>query len=258
MQSFSSTSIYRTGLQKLSIYGHFQQHLYCTCAGTVIYELPCKFTHRRSIRRPRFPIRVQNFSNSATFFRSFLHFICWMSAIFLLPVFWPTDLESIPHASTPMSIIPTRSEVDMIIHCRVVAFLSADMSRDLWPVTLTFDLLTLNTSHMAGHVINLATLPIRCWVMSYNVSHWLPLKMRTRPLSMRRITWPVSRESKTITYLESPTPIWLSLCNFYWATTTIKGRLLSSRPMLAIFWRKNSKCRRNGAQKWRFWGKMGV
>jgi len=64
-----------------------------------------------------------------------------------------------------MSIIPTRSEVDMTIHCRVVAFLSADMSWDLWPVTLTFDLLTLNTSHMAGHVINLATSPIRCWVM---------------------------------------------------------------------------------------------
>ena len=26
-----------------------------------------KFTHRRSIRRPRFPIRVQNFSDLATF-----------------------------------------------------------------------------------------------------------------------------------------------------------------------------------------------
>jgi len=49
------------------------------------------------------------------------------------------------------------------------------------------------------------------------------------------------------------------LCNFYWATTTIKGRLLSSRPMLKPFsGEKNSKSRRNGAQKWRFWGKMGV
>jgi len=27
----------------------------------------CKFRHRRSIRRPRFPIRVQNFSELATF-----------------------------------------------------------------------------------------------------------------------------------------------------------------------------------------------
>jgi len=33
--------------------------------------------------------------------------------------------------------------------------------------------------------------------------------MRTWPLRMRRITWPVSRGSKTITFLESPTPICL-------------------------------------------------
>ena len=38
-----------------------------------------------------------------------------------------THLQSIPHAS----IIPTRIEVDMTINCRVIAFLSADMSRDL-------------------------------------------------------------------------------------------------------------------------------
>ena len=41
--------------------------------------------------------------------------------------------------------------------------------------------------------------------------------------------------------------------------TTIKGRLLSSGPMLKPFsGEKNSKSRRNGAQKWRFLGKMGV
>ena len=67
---------------------------------------------------------------------------------------------------------------------------------------------------MAGHVTNPATKledpkTIRSWVTSYNVSHWLALKMRTRPLCMRRITWPVSRGSKIITYLESPTPICL-------------------------------------------------
>jgi len=56
---------------------------------------------------------------------------------------WPTDLESIPHASTPTSISPTKFEVDMTTHCRVIAFLSADTSRDF--VTLTFDLLTLNS-----------------------------------------------------------------------------------------------------------------
>ena len=46
----------------------------------------CKFRHRRSIRRPWFPIWVQNFGDLATFLRWFLHLIFWMSAIFLLPV----------------------------------------------------------------------------------------------------------------------------------------------------------------------------
>ena len=41
------------------------------------------------------------------------------------------------------SIIPTKFEVDITIHCRVIAFLSANTSRDL--VTLTFDLLILNS-----------------------------------------------------------------------------------------------------------------
>ena len=58
---------------------------------------------------------------------------------------WPTDLESIPHASTATLIISTMFEVDMTIHCRVTAFLSADTSRDL--VTLTFDFLTLSSCH---------------------------------------------------------------------------------------------------------------
>jgi len=64
-----------------------------------------------------------------------------------------------------------------------------------WP----FDLEQL--SYMAGHVHNPATkfedpTTICSWVTSYNVSHWLALKMCTRPLRMRRITWPVSRGSK--------------------------------------------------------------
>jgi len=77
-------------------------------------------------------------------FRWLLHFIFWMSAIYFRFV-WPTDLESIPHASTLTLIIATKFEVGMCIHCRVIAFLSADTSRDL--VTLTFDLLTLNSCH---------------------------------------------------------------------------------------------------------------
>jgi len=58
---------------------------------------------------------------------------------------WPSDLESVPHTSPHTSIIPTKFEVDMTIHCRITALLSADTSRDF--VTLTFDLLTFNSCH---------------------------------------------------------------------------------------------------------------
>jgi len=144
---------------------------------------------------------------------------------------WPTDSESIPHASTPSwstSIIPKKFEGDMTIHCRVIVFLSPDTSRDL--VTLTFDLLNLNSWRT---VTNLATkfkdpMPIRSWVMSYIVSSWLPLKIRTRPLRMRRITWPVSSGSKTVTFLESQTPICVFTIQLLLGTTTINGHFLWS------------------------------
>ena len=98
-----------------------------------------------SIPRPRFPVRVQNFGDLATFSVDFCILCAECLPYFYFRFIWPTDLESIPHASTPTSITPTKFEVDMTTHCRVIAFLSADTSRDL--VTLTFDLLTLNSCH---------------------------------------------------------------------------------------------------------------
>ena len=86
-------------------------------------------------------------------FRWLLHFIFWMSAIFPLPVcltYWPRKYTT---RVDPTLIIPTKFEVDMCIHYRVIAFLSADTSRNL--VTLTFDLEQLQC--MAGDVSNLAT-----------------------------------------------------------------------------------------------------
>ena len=82
------------------------------------------------------------------------------------------------------------------------------------------------------------------------------LSQRLEP--MGPFTWPESRGQKQL-HFWNPRP-WFaySLYNFYWATTTIKGRLLSSRPMLSRFRAKNSMSRRNGAQKWRFWGKIRV
>jgi len=105
----------------------------------------CKVRHRCSIPRPRFPIRLQNFSDLATFSVDFGILYAECPPHFYFRVVWPTDLESIPHASTHTSIIPTKFEVDMTINSRVIAFLSADTSRDL--VTLTFHLLTLNRRH---------------------------------------------------------------------------------------------------------------
>ena len=98
-----------------------------------------------------------------------------MSAIFLLPVcltYWPRK-------STPTSIIPTKFEVDMTIHCRVIAFLSADTSRDF--VTLTFDLLTLNScstwrvtwSTLLPSLKTLRLSVLELWVITFPVDcHW--------------------------------------------------------------------------------------
>jgi len=158
-----------------------------------------------------------------------------MSAIFLLPVcliYWPRKYTP---SVDPTSIIPTRFEVDMTINCRVMAFLSADTSRDLdhWP----FDLEQM--SYMASHVTNLATkyehpTPIRSLVMSYNVSRWLPLKVRTRPLRMRRITWPVSRRSKTITFWDASSRITYSLCNFGGSTMKVIKVICKNNPRICV------------------------
>ena len=133
---------------------------------------------------------------------------------------WPTDLEIIPHASTPTSIIPTKFEADMTTRSRVIGFLSADTSRDL--VTLIFDLLTLNSCsawRVTCPTLPVATkfedpTPISSWFMSHNVSRWLPLKMRTRPLRMRRITWPVCRGQKQLHFWNAASWFIYSLCTF--------------------------------------------
>jgi len=126
----------------------------------------CKFRHHRSIPRPRFPTKVPNFGDLATFSVDYCILYSECPPYFYFRFVWPTDLESIPHASTPTSIIPTTFEVDMTIHCRVIAFLSADTSRDF--VTLTFDLLILNSCR-AWRVTLSTLLPslktLRLWVL---------------------------------------------------------------------------------------------
>ena len=76
-------------------------------------------------------------------------------------------------------------------------------------------------SYMVRHVTDPATkfedpMTIRSCVTIYNGSHLLPLKTGTRPLRMRRITWPVGRGWKTSTFLESLTPICLFTIQLWW------------------------------------------
>ena len=119
LQSFSATSIYRTGLQNWAyshIFGHFQQHVYCACAEKAIYELAVKFLTPSFDFPPGFLYRVRSFGDD---FRRFFHFICWMFAIFLLPVSLTYWSKKYTTRIEPTVIIPTKCEAHMTIHCRV-------------------------------------------------------------------------------------------------------------------------------------------
>ena len=56
----------------------------------------CKFRHRRSIRRPRFPIRVQDYGDLATFSVEFCIFYVECPPYFYFRFVWHTNLESRP------------------------------------------------------------------------------------------------------------------------------------------------------------------
>jgi len=160
---------------------------------------------------------------------------------------------------TPTLIIPTKFVVDMTIHSRVTAFLPADTSRNLeldrltlnschtWRVTCTTLPPSLKTLRLFVHELRVIAVPIdyhRKWVRGHCTC------------AESRDPWVTGQKRF---HFWNPRPRFVyTLYNFYWATTTIKCRLLSSRPMLKPFSvEKNSKSRRNGAQKWRFWGKWG-
>ena len=179
----------------------------------------CKFRHRRSIRRPRFPIRVQNFGDLATFSVDFCILYAECPPYFYFRFVWPTDLKYTtrvdPHVDNSHQVWSWYDHPLPSYSVFVWWYVTWPGDLDLRP----FDIEQL--SYMAGHVANPATkfedpTTIRSWVTNYNGSHWLPLKMRTRPLCVRRITWPVSRRWKTITFLESPTPICLFTIPLRW------------------------------------------
>jgi len=134
----------------------------------------------------------------------FLLLIFWLSAIFLLTVcltYWPRNYTTRvdPHVDNSHQVWSWCDHTLPSYSVFVSWYVTWLCDLVFWP----FDLEQLPC--MAGHFTNLATKyedpkPIRSWFLRYNVSHWLPLIMRTRPLRMRRITWPVCRGSKTITF----------------------------------------------------------
>jgi len=185
----------------------------------------CKFRHRRSTRRTRFPVRVQTFSDSATFSVDFCILYAEYPPYFYFRFVWPTDLESIPHASTLTSIILTKFEVDMTIHCRVIAFLSADTSRNF--VTLTIDLLTLsswstwrvtwptlppslNPLHLSVHDLGVITFPV-----GY---HWKCVRGHCPCAESRD---PLERGQKQLHFWNPGPRFAYSLCNFGGSTMKI-------------------------------------
>jgi len=114
LQSFSTTSIYRTGkVEHIVAYTAIFSNI-CTAHAQkrLFMNFQCKFRHYRSIPRPRFPIREQNFGDLAPFSVDYCILYCECPPYFWFV--WPTDLESMPHASTPTSIILTKFEVDML------------------------------------------------------------------------------------------------------------------------------------------------
>jgi len=124
-----------------------------------------------------------------------------MSAIFLLPVcltYWLRKYTTRdPHVDNSHQVWSWYVHT-LPSYCVFVCwYVTWPCDLDLWPIDLE------QLSCMTGHVANPATklkdpMPIRSSFMRYNVSHWLPLKIRTRPLSMGRVTWPMNRESKKI------------------------------------------------------------
>jgi len=82
----------------------------------------CKFRHRGSIPWPRFPVRVQNFGDLATFSVDFCILYSECPPYFYFRFVWPTDLESIPRASTPTLIILTKIEDPTTIRSWVTSY----------------------------------------------------------------------------------------------------------------------------------------
>jgi len=108
----------------------------------------------------------------------FLHFIFWMSAIFLLPVcltYWPRKYTTgvDPQVDNSHQVWSWYDNPMRSYSVFVWWYVTWPRDIDLWP----FDLEQLQyiTGQVSNHVTNFEDpLTIRSWVASYNVFHWLP------------------------------------------------------------------------------------
>ena len=136
-----------------------------------------------------------------------------MSAIFLLPgrlTYWPrkytTRVDS--HVDNSHQVWSWYVHT-LLSYCVFVC----------WYVTWSCDLLTLN--NCSAWLVTLPTLPIRSWFIRYNVSRWLPLTIRARPLRMQQVTWPMIRGQKQIHFWIPRPRFAYSLCNFGGSTMKV-------------------------------------
>jgi len=158
-----------------------------------------------------------------------------MSAIFVLPgrlTYWPRKYTTRvdPHDDNSHQVWSWYDHQLPSYSVFVCWYFKWPCDINIWPLDLE------QMSYMASHVTDLATeyedpTRIRSSVMSYNVSRWLPLKMRTRPLRMHRITRPVSRGLKTITFWNARPRFAYSLCNFGGSTMKV----------IKVIWENNAR-----------------
>jgi len=226
----------------IRICDHFEHICTAHAQKRLFMNFRCKFKQCHSIRRPRFPVRVQNFGDLATFSVDFCILYAECPLYFYFRLVWPTDLKSVPHASTPTLIIPTTFKVDMTIHCRVTAFLSADRSRDF--ATLTFDLLTLNS--WSTWRVKWPTLPpsmktlrlsvLELWVITFPVGyHWKCVRCHCACAELRD-PWVGIKNSYIFGMLDPDLPIhYATSVALRWNWLKLSAKMMHG-PVLKVVW----------------------
>jgi len=152
-------------------------------------------------------------------------------------MYWTSKVEHIASLTAVRFADP-----DFLLECKISAiwrrfplilhFIFRMSAIFLLPVCLTY-WPRKYTTRVDPHVDDSHQVWSPWWVMSDNVSHWLPLKMRTRPLRMRRITWLVSRGVKNNYIFGIPDPdLPIRYTTFIGLRWRLRGVYSRASPML--------------------------